>query len=670
MSENRNLVSVITPAYNALPCIERCVESVAHQSFEPGATEMIVVDDGSTDGTSAIVDRLAAQHPHLLRVIHQENSGSPSGPRNLGLDLASGRYVFFLDADDYLAPEALQRLTTAAEVNESDVVLGRMASGGRRVPRSMFRANQADADLFTSRVYWALSAQKLFRKELLDRLQLRFDTGLRIGEDQPFTALAYLRARRISVVADYDCYYLVRRPDGRHLTATGSTEPVLDALHRVCELLRAELPPGQQRDALLERHFAVELRDVFRFLGQEADPAVQQREFTRVQRLLTRHEDDSFWHRLAPVQRLRCHLARHGHLGELLTHTLSADAHMPFSVRISRGTALAHYPPRGEHRAGGPAASFDVTDRLTLSHRVSRFSCTGTRLRLTGRARLEQAGPADRQAVEVFLQHRDEPWRRYARTRLAGEFFEADLDLLGGPGDDVPPADGCWDLYLSLTVNGLVRTVRLGSRRDQEAGRCPFTYLADDGAGGIRTVRLYSTSHGNLTLRLEHVPAARLSRELRLDVEAPVWCGRVLRLHGTTNLVAPPAGTVLVQLASRSGAADFPLVIEDDGRFSVELPLDVLSSGRWAAALRIAAANWQHTRPLRQPVLPAGAARWRRSLMPRYAKPVAGDPLTLRVDRVRPTRGLRRRLAQPAALPAGPAAHRTGGASPGGREAA
>ncbi len=233
----------------------------------------------------------------------------------------------------------------------------------------------------------------------------------------------------------------------------------------------------------------------------------------------------------------------------------------------------------------------------------------------------------------------------------------------------MPPADGCWDLYLSLTVNGLVRTVRLGSRRDQDAGRCPFTYLADDGAGGIRTVRLYATAHGNLSLRLEHVPAARLGRELRLDVEAPVWCGSVLRLHGTTNLVAPPTGSVLVQLASRGGAADFPLVIEEDGRFSVELPLDVLSSGRgrWAAALRIAAANWRHTRPLlRQPVLPAGAARWRRSLMPRYAKPVACDPLTLRVDRVRPTRGLRRRFAQPAALPAGPAPHRTGGADAGG----
>ncbi|SES33020.1 glycosyltransferase family 2 protein [Streptomyces qinglanensis] len=701
MSENRNLVSVITPAYNALPCIERCVESVAHQSFGPGPTEMIVVDDGSTDGTSAVLDRLAAEHPTLLRVIHQENSGSPSGPRNLGLDLASGRYVFFLDADDYLAPEALQRLTTAAEVNESDVVLGRMASRGRRVPRSMFRANQADADLFTSRVYWALSAQKLFRKELLDRLQLRFDTGLRIGEDQPFTALAYLRARRISVVADYDCYYLVRRPDGRHLTATGSTEPVLDALHRVCELLRTELPPGQQRDALLERHFAVELRDVFRFLGRETDPAVQQHEFARVQRLLARHEHDSFWHRLAPVQRLRCHLARHGHLGELLSHTLSADAHMPFSVHISRGRALAQYPPRGEpgeltgrgeregrreheehrehrehgehgeHGTDGPAACFDVTDRLALNHHVSHFSCTGTRLRLTGRARLEQAGPADRQTAEVFLQHRHEPWRRHARTRLAGEFFEADLDLLGGPGGDGgPPADGCWDLYLSLTVNGLVRTVRLGSRRDQDAGRCPFTYLADDGEGGIRTVRLYATAYGNLTLRLEHVPAARLSAELRLDVEAPVWCGPVLRLHGTTNLITPPTGSVLVQLASRSGAADFPLVIEDDGRFSVELPLDVLSSGRWAAALRIAAANWQHTRPLRQPVLPGGGARWRRSLVPRYAKPVAGDPLTLRVDRVRPARGLRRRLAQPTALPAGPSGHRAEGAGPSGQEAA
>lgn len=649
MNAEKHLLSVITPAYNALPYVKRCVSSVAHQSLGPGRIEMIVVDDGSTDGTAAELDRMAARHPRLLRVIHQENSGGPSAPRNLALDLAQGEYVFFLDADDYLAPEALQRLTVTAEENSSDVVLGKMASVGRRVPRSMFRANQPDADLFTSRVYWALSAQKLFRKELLDRLHLRFDTDLRVGEDQPFTALAYLRARRISVVADYACYYLVRRGDGRHLTYTNKTEPTLDALHRVCELLRSELAPGPQRDALVERHFAVELKDAFKFLGTETEAAIQQREFERMRRLVAEHDGDAFWPRLPPIQRLRCHLARHGDLAELLAHTGSDNSKLPFRIHISQGRALAHYPPDRDSRPQGATALFDVTDHLPLTHHVSAFSFTGNRLRLSGRATLHKGEhhsehhEESRKTLEVFLQHRGEGTeRRHAEIRLAEDAFEADLDLLGGDGNDAPLADGFWDLYLRLTVNGLSKTVRLGNQRDPNAGACPFTCLTDDGAGGIRTARIYWTSFGNLSLRLQHVPAAQLGKELRLEPEVAAWRGPVLRMSGRTNLLGPPPGTALLRLATADAEADFPLALGDDGRFTAELPLGTLSPGRWTARLRIAAANWHHDLPVRQPALPHGATRWRHGCLPRYAEAVAAAPLILRVGRVPLLRGVPR----------------------------
>ncbi|MGP3975661.1 glycosyltransferase family 2 protein [Streptomyces sp. 8N114] len=646
MDDSNNLVSVITPAYNALPYLKRCIASVTHQSLDPGRIEMIVVNDGSTDGTAAELDLLAERHPRLLRVLHQENSGGPSVPRNRALDLASGRYVFFLDADDYLAPEALQRLTTTAEENSADVVLGKMASVGRGVPRSMFRANQPDADLFTSRVYWALSVQKLFRKELLDRLHLRFDTSLRIGEDQPFTALAYLRARRISVVADYDCYYLVRRPDGQHLTLTNKTEPVLDSLHRVCELLRTELEPGPRRDALLERHFQVELKGAFRFLGNETESAVQQREFNRMQKLVTDHDSDSFWPRLSPVQRLRCHLTQHGNLEELLDHTHRADSHMPFRIHISQGRALAHYPVEREACSTSPAACFDVTEHLAVIHYVSSISFTGTRLRLRGHAGLSEAQHIGGRTVEIFLEHRGKDSRtHHADIRVEGDSFEADFDLLSGDGTDEPLADGFWDLYLRYTVNGLAKTVRLGNQRDPDAGECPVSCLSDDGAGGIRTARLYSTAFGNLTVRLQHVSAAQLGEELRLEPEAAAWRGPALHIRGTTNLIAPPPGTAVVRLETADATSDFPVVLQDGG-FLAELPLDSLPRGRWTATFLIAAANWRCALPLEQPVVPPGGARWRRGLVQMYAKPESGTPLTLHVDRVRLTRGLRRRLSR------------------------
>ncbi|MGI5346945.1 glycosyltransferase family 2 protein [Streptomyces sp. CA-250714] len=655
MDDSKNLVSVITPAYNALPYLKRCVASVAQQSLDPGRIEMIVVNDGSTDGTADELDLMAARHPGLLRVIHQENSGGPSAPRNRALDLASGRYVFFLDADDYLAPEALQRLTTMAEENRSDVVLGKIASVGRRVPRSMFRANQPEADLFASRVYWALSVQKLFRKELLDGLQLRFDTGLRVGEDQPFTALAYLRARRISVVADYDCYYLVRRPDGQHLTQTNRTEPVLDSLDRVCELLRTELEPGPGRDALLLRHFAVELQGAFLFLSRETEEAVRHREFARMHRLVAEHDCDSFWPRLRPIQRLRCHLARHGALEELLAHARPGNSHMPFRIHISQGRALAHYPAEREARSKSPTALFDVTEHLDLIHHVSAFSFTGTRLRLSGRAALQQTEHTGK-TVDVFLQHRGKDARtQHAEVRLDGDAFEAELDLLDGKGSEAALPDGFWDLHLRLTVNGLAKTIRLGNQRDPEAGVCPFTCLTDDGAGGIRTARIYATPFGNLTLRLEHLPAARLSKELSLETDVAEWHGSALRIGGRTNVLGRPPGIAFVRLASADADsfadADFPVLLQDDGRFSAELPLDTLPPGRWTATLQIAAANWRHTLPVCPPALPQGAARWRRGAVQMYAKPLDDPQLTLRVDRVRLTRGLHRRLTRQYSAP-------------------
>ncbi|WP_328344348.1 hypothetical protein OG873_32180 [Streptomyces violaceus] len=78
-----------------------------------------------------------------------------------------------------------------ADTNGSDVVLGKMVGvGGRGAPRSMFRRNQPRTDVFSSRVYWTLSPLKLFRRDLIERLELRFRTDLRVGEDQPFVAMA------------------------------------------------------------------------------------------------------------------------------------------------------------------------------------------------------------------------------------------------------------------------------------------------------------------------------------------------------------------------------------------------------------------------------------------------------------------------------------------------
>jgi glycosyltransferase involved in cell wall biosynthesis len=100
-------VSVVVPVYNPGAYLEDCVASLLRQSLPTGEYEAIFVDDGSTDGSGARLDRLATEHPELVRVIHIENSGWPGRPRNVGLDTARGDYVLFVDGRVRLAPTAL-----------------------------------------------------------------------------------------------------------------------------------------------------------------------------------------------------------------------------------------------------------------------------------------------------------------------------------------------------------------------------------------------------------------------------------------------------------------------------------------------------------------------------------------------------------------------------------
>ncbi len=116
--ENQALVSVIIPVYNVEQYLRECVDSVINQTYKN--FEIILVDDGSTDSSGEICDEYV-EKDERISAIHQKNAG-PSKTRNTGLENATGKYIYFLDSDDYIESNALELLVSTAESSDADLV--------------------------------------------------------------------------------------------------------------------------------------------------------------------------------------------------------------------------------------------------------------------------------------------------------------------------------------------------------------------------------------------------------------------------------------------------------------------------------------------------------------------------------------------------------------------
>ncbi|MFC9681709.1 glycosyltransferase family 2 protein [Streptomyces sp. NPDC056948] len=616
--------------------------SVAEQSIGQDALEILAVDDGSTDGTSDELDRLAQEYPTLLQVFHQSNSGGPSAPRNKGLDHARGTFVFFLDADDYLGPEALERMVAMAEKNGTDIVLGKMVGvGGRGAPTSMFRRNQPRTDVFSSRVYWTLNPMKLFRRDLLERLGLRFPTDLKIGEDQLFVGPAYLHANGISVLADHDCLFWVEREDSGNITLrTGGSEPRLRFLPRMVDMLLEHVPPGPGRDHLAHRHLTVEVQQLLEQLVHEPRPE-QEKALARLAEVIAPLWHEGLNDRLSAMARLRLHLVRHTMLDELL-ELLRFEGELGRTgvstpVLVDGGRAYARYPYLRDPARGIPDTCYDVTRQLGVRHGVTRAELCGTALHLAGYGYLHRVSTED-VSTDVVLRERssgteyrlpvthtatpglgkEEDKGRYAYENAG---FRAVVDITTAADGTLLP-DGLWDISLAIGAQGITREVRIGSKRDAGLSGAAATHILHT-PGGIRAVTLYATKpHGNLTLDI----GERKHKVLpQVSLHTVGWAPdtpRELEFAGRCTLAAHPDGALTVHLEDGQGdTAVFPArtVSQPDGDFVVRVPVTELAAGRWTGRLRLG--PWSSDLP----ALPANLApaKWRRRGLPWYAKPVA-----------------------------------------------
>ncbi|MFE6359752.1 glycosyltransferase family 2 protein [Streptomyces sp. NPDC057806] len=376
-------VSIVIGAYEAMPYLVDCLASVEAQTIDPARVEVIAVDDGSSDGTGACLEEFADRAPMPVTVIRQANSGGPSGPRNVGLGKATGRYVFFLDADDRLGPEALERMVAMADRNGTDVVLGRVEGINRKPPQSMWGSTLERTDVWSSNIKFTLSAQKLFRRELLTRHGMRFDESLWTGEDALFTMEAYLRADGVSVLADYTCYYLVGREDGKHVTKGGSYTLRFDSARALMNLIADMVPPGPRRDALLVRPFLVTLLPQFgpKFLKDSAK--IRRHKLELAAPLMAAHWNEDIARRIKVEERLRLHLVARQEterLLEVLRFTKSGQQPAALLEQKGRRLYLA-YPYFRDPEAAVPDAVYLAEPREARAHPGYREGGPGLLLR-------------------------------------------------------------------------------------------------------------------------------------------------------------------------------------------------------------------------------------------------------------------------------------------------
>ena len=206
--------SIIIPAYNAEAYLQRCLDSIFSQEFTD--YEVIVIDDGSIDGTATLLEG----YPQV-KVIHQENQGMATA-RNRGLDAAQGDYILFVDSDDELMPHALSNL--APQINGEDIIgFGSSIYNEETQTITHYPLHTTHYTLHTgwdyfnrhrleaTPVHFVCVWQRAYRRAFLEECGLRFVNGLRRAEDDLFTTMVMFHAKSVKTIANSLYIYHVHK---------------------------------------------------------------------------------------------------------------------------------------------------------------------------------------------------------------------------------------------------------------------------------------------------------------------------------------------------------------------------------------------------------------------------------------------------------------------------
>ncbi|MBO3747084.1 bifunctional glycosyltransferase family 2 protein/CDP-glycerol:glycerophosphate glycerophosphotransferase [Streptosporangiaceae bacterium NEAU-GS5] len=378
-------LSVVVPFFNVEAYIAECLDSLRTQTLTD--IEIILVDDGSRDGSAAIAHAAAESDPRF-RVITQDNQGL--GPaRNTGARHARGDYLAFADSDDVVLPEAYEKLVGTLDETGSDLACGgvlRVTDSGTRasrIHRPAFKETlqtthiREHRELMRDRTAW----NKVFRRSFWDQHGFVFPPGR--YEDCPVTIPAHVLSRSTDVLGD--AVYLWRQRPGSitaQRTDLGNLRDRFATMRVVADFL------DQHARRLRRRHDRVIAETDIAFLLEAVASAHDLDPFVELGRSVLGWLDPAAVERLSGMDRLQLHLIRTGMTAELREVVDFVRTRLPDRAAVRRGLFkprwYSDYPFRGDQRI--PQELYDAEREMTLRGRVDDVRYTGGRIEISGHA--------------------------------------------------------------------------------------------------------------------------------------------------------------------------------------------------------------------------------------------------------------------------------------------
>lgn len=209
-------VSIIIPVFNVEPYIADCLHSVMRQSYK-GTLECIIVDDCGADKSIKVAEKLIGEYqgPIEFKILHHEHNRGLSAARNTGMDASKGDYVYFLDSDDWISDDCIEKLVKPLQYEKLDIVVGDYVTVGElpyRLELSLPEGSYHEKGIsktFCNQGVYVMAVNKLYSKEFLSKNRLRYEVG-KVHEDEILAFELSCVDKSFYVVKSVTYYYQIR----------------------------------------------------------------------------------------------------------------------------------------------------------------------------------------------------------------------------------------------------------------------------------------------------------------------------------------------------------------------------------------------------------------------------------------------------------------------------